>query len=121
VSFFPLTFRCTVERETRERDQSRQVISTFNPHIPKLKCAFYKVSGSKVSGPAEDFRGNFDLYVDLSGDIKEGDRVTNIRTKKGQIVYAGPFEITKISTTPNPFTGKLHHRSIKLEGLGQVK
>lgn len=119
MSFFPLKFRCTLSEEVKTVDEARQKIVTLNVAADNVKCLFYEVNGGKITAPIEDFKGNFDLYLEPSTPVIEGMIVTNIRMKNGTTIQTGPFQVKKVTRVVNAFSGKMHHLSCKLEGRGK--
>lgn len=78
-----------------------------------FKCLFYGYMGGKITAAREDYDQTGALYCEGNADIREGDRITNIRGKS--LVEPGPFEVLKVTRVTN-FSGGVHHLSCKIRG-----
>jgi hypothetical protein len=56
------------------------------------------------------------FYVEPRCDIEEGDRITDITDKHGNVVEPGPFEVKSVKKVPN-LGGSIHHKSCKIVGV----
>lgn len=115
MSFFPLRYLCTIQsKQTGDTDRSGQEVYTYTDKSSP-KCLYLTTSGGSKSGIREEFQAVVVLYLEAAVDIQEGDRVINIRTKSGQVIEPGPYEVENVKRTPG-LSGRLHHLTVKLKG-----
>lgn len=117
MAFFPLPYRCTLQRGVATTDRSGQAKVAFPTGTLIKKCLYLETSGGKVVTAGESFEGIVAFYVEPSIDIREGDRIINISTKTGQIIEPGPYEVLSVKKVPMLTSSKVHHQSCKLKGL----
>lgn len=115
MSFFPLSYTCSLKRKQVEESRSGQQIAEWF-EIEALRCLYLEVSGNKQVQSREEFQGIYAFYCDPASGINEGDRVHDIRNKFGQVVEPGPLEVLSVSRTPGIF-GTIHHITCKLRGV----
>lgn len=117
MSFFPLPHRADITHrvETPIKSRSGQVslATEYETTSTTIKCLFYGYMGGKTTSAREDYDQTGAFYCEGNVDIREGDRVTNI--KGTDDFETGPFEVLKVTRVTN-FSGGLHHLSCKIRG-----
>ncbi len=112
-------------RHTCQVERGRTVPDSYNadkirwppeipPHLVGQHCRFI-VKEQRVGDTAFAERPVITVYTLLVGartDVKQRDRITNIRDKQGTLVDAGPFEVREI--LPRSSTS-IHHITLRLE------
>lgn len=116
MAYFPLLFRCTVQRASTNTTRSGQKEKTYANVITDLKCLYLSTSGNRQTGPQEGHQSVMAFYTLPGTDLREGDLILDITDKSGNIVEAGPFYAESVKKVPSAITGKVHHISCKLKG-----
>lgn len=115
MPFFPLPNTVEIHRDTKVVARSGQSTQTWAKVLQPI-CLFYSTSGSREHEPREDFRQIAEVYFEPSVDIREGDRIYNVRDRKGVVTEAGPFLVRSIRKIFG-FDGKVHHITCKVNGV----
>ncbi len=117
MSFFPLPHKATTQHRIQApaRNRAGQVVlaTEYEPTTTDFRCLFYGYMGGKNAAGREDYDQTAALYCEGNVDIREGDRITNVRGKG--LVESGPFEVLKVTRVTN-FSGGVHHLSCKVRG-----
>lgn len=114
-AFFPLAYRAVRKRKIESTERSGQKVTTSYDDLRIKKCLYLETSGNKKTVGKEQFEATVAFYVPPGTDIKPGDLITDIKTKRGVVVEAGPLEVMSAKQVPG-LTGKIHHISCKLSG-----
>jgi hypothetical protein len=117
MSFFPMPNRATIQKRVASKDKSGQPIESYVTHKANQKCLFLITSGNKRMLAVEGFQGVGAFYLPPNAEVSEGDRVINIRNKKGEVVEKGPFEVESVKIVTGLFSGGKHHKSCKIKGI----
>lgn len=121
MSFFPLNYICTIQAEgeaVNDPSGSGQKISAGWVPQSNPRCLYLTTSGgSKTTAGQEAYEAIVVLYLDPGVPIEEGNRVVDIRTRTGEVIEAGPFEVHSVKRTPG-LAGTVHHLTVKLRGVG---
>ena len=112
-----MPFRATIQREVYTTDRSGQRIVSGYTETPIKRCLFLVTSGNRKSTAKETYEEAMAFYTTPDVDLREGDRIIDIRRKNGATVEAGPYEVHSVKQVPT-LSGKVHHLSCKLKGVG---
>ncbi len=117
MSFFPLPYRCKLQRGIHTTDRTGQTKFDTFALIATPKCLYLETSGGKVHFAGESYESMVAFYVGPLEDVQEGDLISDIVDKKGNLIDAGPFEILSINRIPGLLSSAVHHKSCKLKGI----
>lgn len=121
MSFFPLPYRCTIQRGISTTDRAGQSKISSYAFVATPKCLYLETSGGKVATSGEAFEGIVAFYVEPRVDIREGDHIINIADKKGNVIEPGPYEVLSVKKVPGLVSSAVHHQSCKLRGVSNVR
>jgi len=120
--FFPLKFKCTVERKTTTTNpKSGQQNITWVVVNDSMDCLFLETSGNKkANAPMERFQGVIAFYADPDADLQEGDKIIDTKDRFGIVVEPGPYQVVSVKKVVDFNNGRVHHLSCKLTGLSHA-
>jgi hypothetical protein len=98
-------------------NQAGQKAITFSKSST-IKCFFQANSSERRVAPYIDNIDYYQFYISNldSQYITYNNRIYNIRDRNGNLIDAGPFEITNIEKKAG-FTGKIHHLFITAKSV----
>lgn len=98
--------------KTTSRNAAGQLVASWTTAaVTNQKCLVQpRINMVRVNPTSEEIR-EMTVYFPGSVNLTIDQRIYNIRDRRGNVLYPGPFEIISIGKEPG-YTGKLHHLKV---------
>jgi hypothetical protein len=115
--FFPFVNMVDIQRYSRTRDSVGQTVDTYTIVAANVKCLYSPTTGGRFMDPQYVFNERGVIYFTPDVNIKEGDRLVNLRNSTGTLLEPGPLLVRSVQKVSNHLTGGTHHFRCELEGI----
>lgn len=96
-----MTMRALVERDTQVATDAygHKAVPSWTSHIASLACRmWFEVERHILDGDKTAALEDRKVIVPKGTDIKPGDRIANVKDRRGNIVFTGPAIIDAVGT-----------------------